>query len=240
MTLDRARQAGGAPATQAVIAAWDTTAGYGATGIGDTVVDTGPHGLHGEGVNRPVRGMTGFNWSGHEDCFRHAPAQFGGIEFHEDALADCGWQPTISMEVPEVKSGVYAARLRAGDAEEHVVFFLRPKQPTAPIAMLMPTCSYLAYANERIGLDTGIAQVLSSQVTTIHEWDLELRGSTPSTAPPATTATATARASATPPGSGPSSTCGPGTAWRPRSCPGSSRPTSRSSAGSRPWATTTT
>ena len=41
--------------------------------------------------------------------------------------------------------------------------------------MLMPTCSYLAYANERIGLDTGIAQVLSSQVTVIHEWDLELR-----------------------------------------------------------------
>ena len=173
--LDRAREAGGAPATDAVIADWDTTAGYSATGIGDTVVDTGPHGLHGEGVNRPVRGMTGFNWSGHEDCFRYAPAQFGGIEFHEDALADCGWAPTISMEVPEVKSGVFAARLRAGDAEEHVVFFLRPKQPTAPIAMLMPTCSYLAYANERIGLDTGIAQVLSSQVTVIHEWDLELR-----------------------------------------------------------------
>ena len=41
--------------------------------------------------------------------------------------------------------------------------------------MLMPTCSYLAYANERIGLDTGMAQVLSSQVTVIHEWDLELR-----------------------------------------------------------------
>ena len=173
--LDLAREEGGAPETDAVIAAWDTTAGYSATGVGDTVVDTGPHALHGEGVNRPVRGMTGFNWSGHEDCFRHAPEQFGGIEFHEDALADCGWQPTISMEVPEVKSGVYAARLRAGDAEEHVVFFLRPKQPTAPIAMLMPTCSYLAYANERIGLDIGIAQVLSSQVTVIHEWDLELR-----------------------------------------------------------------
>ena len=173
--LDRAREAGGAPAPDAVIASWDTTAGYSETGIGDTVVDTGPHGLHGEGVNRPVRGMTGFNWNGHDDCFRYAPDQFGGIEFHEDSLADCGWEPTLSMEVPDVKSGVYAARLRAGDAEEHVVFFLRPKEPSAPIAMLMPTCSYLAYANERIGLDTGMAQVLSSQVTVIHEWDLALR-----------------------------------------------------------------
>ena len=173
--LDGARAAGGVPATDAVLAAWDTTAGYGATGIDDTVVDTGPHGLDGAGINRPVRGMTGFNWSGHEDCFRHAPAQFGGVEFHEDAIADCGWEATISMEVPDAKSGVYAARLTAGDAVEHVVFFLRPKRPTAPIAMLMPTCSYLAYANERIGLGTGIAQVLSSQVTVIHEWDLELR-----------------------------------------------------------------
>ena len=173
--LDAARESGGAPATDAAIASWDTTAGYSETGIGDEVIDTGPHGLHGQGVNRPVRGMTGFNWSGHDDCFRYAPEQFGGIEFHEDALADCGWQPTLSMEVPDVKSGVYAARLRAGDAEEHVVFFLRPKQPSAPIAMLMPTCSYLAYANERIGLDTGMAQVLSSQVTVIHEWDLALR-----------------------------------------------------------------
>ena len=173
--LDSARAAGGAPASGAVLAAWDTTEGYGATGIGDAVVDTGPHGLDGAGINRPVRGMTGFNWSGHEDCFRHAPAQFGGIEFHEDAIADCGWEATISMEVPDAKSGVYAARLTAGDAVEHVVFFLRPKRPSAPIAMLMPTCSYLAYANERIGLGTGIAQVLSSQVTVIHEWDLELR-----------------------------------------------------------------
>ena len=173
--LDRAREAGGAPATDAVIAAWDTTAGYSETGIGDTVVDTGPNGLHGEGHNRPVRGMTGFNWNGHDDCFRYAPAQFGGIEFHEDAITDCGWEPTVSMAVPDLKSGVYAARLRAGDAVEHVVFFLRPKEPTAPIAMLMPTCSYLAYANERIGLGTGIAQVLSSQVTVIHEWDVELQ-----------------------------------------------------------------
>ena len=173
--LDRAREAGAMPAADSVIAAWDTTAGYGDDGIGDSVVDTGPHGLHGAGVNRPVRGMTGFNWNGRDDCFRYAPAQFGGIDFHEDAITDCAWEPTVSMEVPEVKSGVYAARLRAGEAEEHVVFFLRPKAPSAPIAMLMPTCSYLAYANERIGLGTGIAQVLSSQVTVIHEWDLELQ-----------------------------------------------------------------
>lgn len=172
-TLDAAREAGAAPVGNAIVC-WDTTAGYGGGGIGAAIVDTGPNGLHGEGVNRPVRGMTSFNWSGHDDCFRYAPAQFGGIDFHEDAITDCGWAPALSMEVPELKSGVYAARLRAGEAEEHVVFFVRPTQPTAPIAMLMPTCSYLAYANERMSMGSGIAQVLTSRESVIHDWDLEL------------------------------------------------------------------
>ncbi len=171
--LDRLRRDGEAP-SERVIACWDTTAGYGDTGIGDRVVEIGPHGLHGDGCNRPVRAMTGHNWNGHDDCFRFRPEQFGGIDFHEDAMTDCGWKPSFAMEVPALKSGVYAARLTAGETVEHVVFFLRPKTPSAPIAMLMPTCSYLAYANERLALDYASSQVLSSQVPVIHEWDLEL------------------------------------------------------------------
>ena len=177
--LDRARfdrlRRDGAPPADSVLAAWDTTAGYTDSGIGDRVVDTGPYGLHGEGRNRPVRAMTGYNWNGRDDCFRFRPAQFGGIDFHHDAMTDCGWEPTFSMEVPALKSGVYAARLTAGEAVEHVVFFLRPKEPSAPVAMLMPTCSYLAYANERLALDYPASEVLSSQVPVIHEWDLALR-----------------------------------------------------------------
>jgi N,N-dimethylformamidase len=172
--LDKVRQTG-APASDQVIASWDTTAGYTEKGIGDRVVDTGPNGLHGAGCNRPVRAMTGYNWNGHDDCFRFSPAQFGGIDFHDDAMTDCGWSPTFSMAVPDLKSGVYAARLTAGDRVEHVVFFVRPKRPSAPIAMLMPTCSYLAYANERLALAYATSQVLSSQIPVIHEWDLELQ-----------------------------------------------------------------
>ncbi|MCW5626579.1 MAG: LamG domain-containing protein, partial [Burkholderiales bacterium] len=63
---------------EGLIARWDPTAGYGPRGIGHTVVDTGPHGLHAEGVNAPVRAMTGYNWNGHDDSFRLAPEQYGG------------------------------------------------------------------------------------------------------------------------------------------------------------------
>ncbi|MFT5114910.1 MAG: N,N-dimethylformamidase [Parasphingorhabdus sp.] len=156
------------------IAHWDTSVGYTDNGIGDELVDIGPHQLHGIGVNRPVRGATGYNWNGKDDCFRLAPDQFGGVWFHDDAMIDCKWQSSFSMTVPELKSGVYAARLSSGDVIEHLPFFLRPKQPTGRIAMLMPTCSYLAYANDRLGLEFPASQLISAHVPVFHEWDVEL------------------------------------------------------------------
>ncbi len=173
--LDALRTSG-TPASSKVIAQWDTAAGYTATGIGDRVVDVGPYGLEGLGVNRPVRAMTGYNWNGRDDCFRVAPEQFGGIYFHDDAIIDCGWASSFEMVVPSLKSGVYAARLRAGDAEEHIPFFVRPAAPSAPIAMLMPTCSYLAYANERLGSSTGQGQAITAHVPMFHQADFDLAG----------------------------------------------------------------
>ena len=43
----------------------------------DRVADTGPNGLHGQCVNMPARGMTGWSWQGIEERFVHAPDQYG-------------------------------------------------------------------------------------------------------------------------------------------------------------------
>ena len=86
--LDSCR-GGAMPPADSILAYWDTAAGYTANGIGHLVVDVGPHGLHAKGVNHPVRGMTGWNWNGKDDCFRLAPEQYGGIEFHPDTVTDC-------------------------------------------------------------------------------------------------------------------------------------------------------
>ncbi len=64
------------------------------------------------------------------------------------------------MTIPtQLKSGVYAARLRAGDGEDYVPFVVRPKKgaPTARAVFLMPTNSYLAYANEQLKLPYRLA-----------------------------------------------------------------------------------
>lgn len=83
--LERIR-AGQTPPSNGMVAYWDTAAGYTDQGIGDLVTDVGPHALHAAGYNRPVRGQTGWNWSGRNDCFRLAPNEYGGIEF---APASC-------------------------------------------------------------------------------------------------------------------------------------------------------
>lgn len=168
---------GGEPPAPDIIARWNTTAGYTDDGIGDVVQDVGPHELHGSGVNRPVRAMTGCNWRGRDDCFRLAAEQYGGIYFNDDAIIDCGWSPTADWTVPAgFKSGVYAARLRGGGVEDHIVFFVRPASPQAKIAMLMPTASYLAYANEHFVLDAPAVQAVTAHTLTLGDYDYLLAG----------------------------------------------------------------
>ncbi|MDT0634836.1 N,N-dimethylformamidase beta subunit family domain-containing protein [Spectribacter hydrogenooxidans] len=160
------------PPRSGVLARWDTAAGYTADGIGDIVHDVGPHALHGIGVNRPVRAMTGYNWRGKDDCFRLAPEQYGGIYFNDDAIVDCRWRPAFSWTVPKgLASGVYAARLRGGGTEDHIVFFVRPAEPSAKVAMLMPTASYLAYANEHFVLDAPEVQAITGHTLMLTDYD---------------------------------------------------------------------
>ncbi|WP_158808000.1 N,N-dimethylformamidase beta subunit family domain-containing protein [Beijerinckia sp. L45] len=173
-----ALQAGNRPA-DGQVAFWDTTAGYTPHGIGDTVVDTGPHRLDAQGYNRPVRAQTGYNWNGRNDCFRLAPEEYGGVEFHVDAMIDCNWQVTRTIKLPDtLKSGAYAFRLRAGPgrglAEEYVVFFVRAKVAKAPIAFLVPTGSYLAYGNEHLSFDAQIIQPMTGQPPIVDEIDIEM------------------------------------------------------------------
>src|SRR5581483_9092309 len=139
----------------ALIAAWDFARDISSA----RVTDTSPHGLHGMAVNMPARAMTGYNWSGAEVDATRAPQQYGAIYFHEDDLADAGWEADFELTVPaECQSGVYAARLIAGDTREYIPFYVRPARgaATAPIAFLAPTMTYLAYANERTHANPGV------------------------------------------------------------------------------------
>ena len=166
---------GATPGANGLIAYWDTTDGITAKGIGDTITDTGPYGLHLHGVNRPVRLMTGFNWVG-ADSFHMAPNTYGGVHFHDDALTDSGWDVSHSLTLPKaLKSGVYALRLRASGVEDHIPFILRPDKPRAKIGFLLPTFTYLAYANEHLSYEAPIAQAITAHTPIVTAEDLEFK-----------------------------------------------------------------
>lgn len=129
-----------------LIGCWD----FGCDIVTDHVTDLGPAGRHGRLVNLPARASTGFNWTGEAHDWREKPEHYGAVHFHDDDLYDAGWEQDFTFTIPaELPSGLYAVRLRHGADVDRIPFVVRPPlgKATAPAVFLMPTASYLAYAN---------------------------------------------------------------------------------------------
>ena len=132
-----------------LVGAWD----FAAAASSARVIDVGPNALHGLAVNMPARAVTGHNWTATEFDFKHAPQQYGAIYFHDDDLEDARWEADFDLVVPQgLPSGVYAAKLTGEGQEDRIPFIVRPPRATAnaPILYLIPTMTYVAYANDRM------------------------------------------------------------------------------------------
>ncbi len=132
------------------LAAWDFAQGT----EGDGIIDTGPHALHGILHNLPVRAVRGSRWDGSEQNWRHAPAHYAAIHFHEDDLEDCRWQTDFTVTIPpDMPSGIYGVRLRGEGQEDIIPFFVLPPRGVArhKVAYLAATFTYQAYANHARG-----------------------------------------------------------------------------------------
>lgn len=159
-TLERLA-AGTPPAELGVnpLAAWDFARDIPTA----TIRDTGPHELHGEAVNLPARAMKGHAFSGLVFNWTQAPDEYAAIHFHDDDLEDCGWEADFALTVPDsLRSGVYAVKLTSGEDEDYLPFFVRPKdrKASAKILFLVPTNSYLAYANFHEFSDPELAEYM--------------------------------------------------------------------------------
>ncbi|HEX3240824.1 MAG TPA: N,N-dimethylformamidase beta subunit family domain-containing protein [Solirubrobacterales bacterium] len=139
----------GLPAPSRAAFAWDLAQ----EPDGARAVDVSGNGRHGRVVNAPARLMTGPHWDRTTTSPAAAPEQWSAIHLHEDDLDDAGWTPTTSWTVPDgTPSAVYALRVRSGSEEDHLPFTVRPKAagPRADVALVLPTFTYMAYANERL------------------------------------------------------------------------------------------
>ncbi len=144
------------PNAPKLIARWDFSKEIETT----RAIDVGPLKLHGELKQLPTRGMKGWNWTGEEHNWQRKPDQYGAIHFHHDDVYDAGWETSVAATIPgDMPSGPYALHISCGESgpeatrESYIAFFVRPPRLNKPrgkrpaVAVLAPTCSYLAYAN---------------------------------------------------------------------------------------------
>jgi N,N-dimethylformamidase len=170
-----------APNLPEPLATWDFSAGIDKAGVRhpSVVADTGPNGWHGKCLNHPTRGVTSHAWTGLEPDFRHAPEQYAAAHFHRDDMTDCRWTPQATIDIPcALPSGVYAVRLRTLDeGQAHVdwVPFIvtpPPDKATAKLLLVLSTNSYLAYANDHVGVDSPRMENFVRRVLQFDEFDL--------------------------------------------------------------------
>ncbi len=156
------------------LASWDFSRDIGS----DRLIDSGTAGLHGRAVNLPTRAVTGHDWTGETQRWRDRPDHYGAIHFHDDDLADAGWETDFTLTVPEtLSSGVYGARLTSAGGADIVPFVVRPRtgEPGAPVAFLASAATYTAYANTRLAMTDPLDEIERGALYEFFEADLYLQ-----------------------------------------------------------------
>ena len=152
-------------------AAWDFSIGI----TTDVITDLSGNDFRGKIVNLPTRGVCGYTWNGDTRCWIDNPDHYAAIHFHDDDLYDCGWKVDFEVQLPsELSSGVYAVRLYSGSEEYFVPFSVRPPRgtTTAPVAFILPTASYMAYANCRFSVDVPETEIVCGRLIQLNPMDL--------------------------------------------------------------------
>ena len=120
-----------------------------------TAVDVSASGRDGVLHNCPTRAVTDHSWSGLNTSFLEVPEEYGALWLHDDDLDDAQWDVDLELHIPDDwPSAIYAFRLKAVEDEsldDYVPFVVRPRGARrGTIALLVPTLTYLAYANEHM------------------------------------------------------------------------------------------
>lgn len=116
-----------------------------------TVPGEGPLATDGYLVQAPARAMTGSNWNASEMNWSRAPEQYGAIHFHDDDIADAGWETDFTITIPDdLKSGAYAVQIACGEHRDLMPLFICPPRgsQTADLCLVISTFTYVIYANQ--------------------------------------------------------------------------------------------
>ncbi len=138
------------------------------------IIDISKNKLHGVLFNHPARAITGFNWNESSRNWKNNPEMYTSIHFHEDDLTDCNWKTDFKFKIPDdIPSGIYAVKLFNKKDIFYIPICIKPKinLNKNKILFLLPTSSYLAYANNRIGIDISETELVRGRLLELNEQD---------------------------------------------------------------------
>lgn len=137
--------------------------------------------LHGN----PTFAVTSSRWDGSALDPRLAPSHYDAVHFHDTDMAGLDWPVSHEVIVPAgAPSGVYAFELRAGDVVERIPFFVAPERAVAEVAFVVPTTTYLAYADEYlpphlyewVGTDRGHEFARDNELRSLYDYHTDGSG----------------------------------------------------------------
>ena len=140
----------------------------------DKIIDISGNKLHGKLFNHPARAVTGFKWNESSRDWKSTPEMYSSIYFHEDDLTDCKWDTDFKFKIPKnIISGIYAIKLHNKKDEFYIPICIKPKTNSKKnkILFLLPTSSYLAYANNRIGIDISQTELVCGRLLELNDQD---------------------------------------------------------------------
>lgn len=150
------------------LADWDLAKGI----DGQRIIDVGPERCDGHLVNRPTRAVTGAFWDGSDFDWTKAPDHYAAIHFHSDDLDDCCWPDDIVLDIPSNwRPGLYLAEVSNADGYDRIPFVVRAQGAKPRLAVLLPTFTYLSYANAQTamrGPDFGVADYPGERTLAAH------------------------------------------------------------------------
>lgn len=140
-----------------IVAGWDLAFRYGDDPAAVVALADGQPA--GRLANGPARGVTGRRFTGRVLEFNGAPAEYAAAHFHSTDLVDAGWEQVLEANLPsDLESGVYGVVVDNADGSDTVPISVvpRPGDERSKVAVVLPTFTYLAYANEALfnGLDS--------------------------------------------------------------------------------------
>jgi N,N-dimethylformamidase len=133
--------------------------------------------VSGRFINHPTRRVIGRSRSDVLHPEGGAEERHNAIHVHEYDLTDALWDETLALEIPSaLPSGIYAVEVTTVEQQLRLPFVVRARPGQEKRALLLlPTNTYLAYANERLAFsDRGAALTSETEPPLLSDLDRQI------------------------------------------------------------------